>query len=132
MKKIEAIIKPFKLDDVKEALTGIGVIGMASPMLQEIFGVNSHIRAVADGYAADGYLAIAPALFDRVEPGFETGYAQEDIERGRAVVPFREADDLLLERRRGQSMARGRVQEHAGAGRGRPARDWPRSPPPPR
>ena len=33
----------------------------------EIFGVNSHIRAVADGYAADGYLVIAPALFDRVQ-----------------------------------------------------------------
>lgn len=37
-------------------------------VIQEIWGVNSHIRAVADGYAADGYLAIAPALFDRLEP----------------------------------------------------------------
>jgi carboxymethylenebutenolidase len=35
-------------------------------VLQEIFGVNAHIRAVADGYAADGYLAVAPATFDRV------------------------------------------------------------------
>jgi carboxymethylenebutenolidase len=52
---------------------------------QEIFGVNSHIKAVCDGYAADGYLAIAPALFDRVEPGFDVGYAPEDIERGRAL-----------------------------------------------
>ena len=42
-------------------------------VLQEIFGVNSHIRAVADGFAADGYLAIAPALFDRSERGVELG-----------------------------------------------------------
>jgi len=52
---------------------------------QEIFGVNSHIRAVADGYAADGWLAIAPALFDRVERGVETGYAPADIQRGMAI-----------------------------------------------
>jgi carboxymethylenebutenolidase len=54
-------------------------------VVQEIFGVNHHIRNVTDGFAADGYVSLAPALFDRVEPGFETGYAQADIERGRAV-----------------------------------------------
>src|SRR5207247_4700237 len=54
-------------------------------VVQEIFGVNHHIRNVADGFAADGYVAIAPALFDRVERGFETGYQPADIERGRAV-----------------------------------------------
>ena len=42
-------------------------------VIQEIFGVNSHIRQVADGYAADGYLAIAPALFDRVQKNVELG-----------------------------------------------------------
>ncbi len=52
----------------------------------EIFGVNKHIRGVADGYAADGYLAIAPALFDRVEPGYETGYTPEDIHGGVAIM----------------------------------------------
>jgi len=52
----------------------------------EIFGINSHIRAVADGYAADGYRAIAPALFDRAQRGFETGYTQEDIQAGVAVM----------------------------------------------
>jgi carboxymethylenebutenolidase len=52
-------------------------------VIQEIFGVNGHIRRVADGYAADGFLAIAPALFDRIEPGIEIGYAPPDIERGR-------------------------------------------------
>jgi len=39
-------------------------------VVMEIFGVNSHIRSVADGYAADGYLAIAPAMFDRVQPNY--------------------------------------------------------------
>jgi carboxymethylenebutenolidase len=54
-------------------------------VVQEIFGVNTHIRAVADGYAADGYLCIAPALFDRAERGVQLGYAPEDILRGRAL-----------------------------------------------
>jgi carboxymethylenebutenolidase len=50
---------------------------------QEIFGVNSHIRSVCDGYAADGYRVIAPALFDRYERGVDIGYTPEDIARGR-------------------------------------------------
>jgi carboxymethylenebutenolidase len=54
-------------------------------VVQEIFGVNHHIKNVTDGFAADGYHCLAPALFDRVERGFETGYAPADIERGRAV-----------------------------------------------
>ena len=48
-------------------------------VIQEIFGVNSHIKNVADGYAADGYLAIAPAMFDRVQKNFEVAYSPEDI-----------------------------------------------------
>jgi carboxymethylenebutenolidase len=54
-------------------------------VVQEIFGLNSHVRSVADGYAADGYLAIAPALFDRVERGIELGYSADDVARGRAL-----------------------------------------------
>ena len=54
-------------------------------VIQEIFGVNHHIKSVTDRFAKEGYLSIAPALFDRVERGFETGYQQADIERGRAV-----------------------------------------------
>ncbi len=54
-------------------------------VIQEIFGVNSHIRQVADGYAADGYFAIAPALFDRVQRGVELGYTPEDIAKGREI-----------------------------------------------
>jgi carboxymethylenebutenolidase len=51
-------------------------------VLQEIFGVNSHIRSVTDGYAAAGYLAIAPATFHRVKPGVELGYQPEDMKTG--------------------------------------------------
>lgn len=51
-------------------------------VLQEIFGVNRHIRAVTDGYAADGYLAVAPATFHRVQPGVELGYTESDMQEG--------------------------------------------------
>ncbi len=54
-------------------------------VVQEIFGVNSHIRSVADGYAADGYIAIAPAMFDRVQRNFESGYTQPEIQSGMGV-----------------------------------------------
>jgi carboxymethylenebutenolidase len=52
-------------------------------VLQEIFGVNVHIRDVTERIAKLGYVAIAPALFQRQAPGFETGYTPEDIEIGR-------------------------------------------------
>jgi carboxymethylenebutenolidase len=64
-------------------------------VVQEIFGVNSHIRSVADGYAADGYLAIAPAFFDRVERGLDIGYTPADIERGRAFIPKMQWDTVM-------------------------------------
>ena len=51
-------------------------------VVQEIFGVNAHIRAVADGYAAQGYLAVAPATFHRVLPGVELGYTEDDMKVG--------------------------------------------------
>ena len=51
-------------------------------VLQEIFGVNSHIRAVADRFAAEGYLAVAPATFDRAQPGVELGYTEDDMKAG--------------------------------------------------
>ena len=64
-------------------------------VVQEIFGVNSHIRGVADGYAADGYVAIAPALFDRTERGVEIGYSQPEIDRGRAIMQKLSMDNAL-------------------------------------
>lgn len=60
-------------------------------LLQEIFGLNSHIRAVADGYAADGYYVLAPATFQRAEPGVELGYTPEDMQRGFALKTAAEA-----------------------------------------
>lgn len=55
-------------------------------VIQEIFGVNRHIRAVADDFASQGYLAVAPALFDRAERGVEMDYSPPSIERGRALA----------------------------------------------
>jgi carboxymethylenebutenolidase len=54
-------------------------------VVQEIFGVNHHIRDMADRYAAAGYAVIAPAVYDRVERGVELGYTQDDIGRGRDI-----------------------------------------------
>jgi len=51
-------------------------------VVPEIFGVNSHICSVADGYAADGYLAVAPSTFHRVKPGVELGYSDDDMKTG--------------------------------------------------
>lgn len=60
-------------------------------VIQEIFGVNSHIRAVADGYAKDGYLAIAPAIFHRVKPDVDLGYSPDDMSAGMALKAATEA-----------------------------------------
>ena len=54
-------------------------------VLQEIFGVNSHIRSVADRFAAEGYLAVAPATFDRIKTGVELGYTEADMGAGMAL-----------------------------------------------
>ena len=60
-------------------------------VLQEIFGVNAHIREVADSYATDGYLVVAPATFQRVHAGVELGYTPEDVAAGRALKDQAEA-----------------------------------------
>jgi carboxymethylenebutenolidase len=59
-----------------------GTVKGAVVVIQEIFGVNSHIRNVVDGYAKDGYLAIAPATFERVKSGVELGYTEADMGEG--------------------------------------------------
>jgi len=66
-------------------------------VIQEIFGVNAHIRRVTDGYARDGFLAIAPALFDRIEPGVELGYEGADAERARSFIPRLDTDKAVLD-----------------------------------
>ena len=54
-------------------------------VIQEIFGVNRHMRKVADDFAEQGFLAIAPALYDRVRPGIELGYDEDDVTEGREI-----------------------------------------------
>ena len=55
-------------------------------VIQEVFGVNHHIREVCDGYAAEGYLVVAPAIFDRFQPGIELGYEQDDMMKGVGIA----------------------------------------------
>jgi len=64
-------------------------------VVQEIFGVNRHIRSVADGYAADGYLAIAPAMFDRRQRSYETGYSQPEIAAGIEIMKRLDWDQAM-------------------------------------
>jgi len=66
-------------------------------VVQEIFGVNSHIRGVCEGYAAEGYLAIAPALFDRIEPRVDLGYLPDDVARGRELKAQASLDAALAD-----------------------------------
>lgn len=60
-------------------------------VLQEIFGVNSHIRSVADRYAAEGYVAVAPAMFARVQADVDLGYTEDDMQQGFALKAAVEA-----------------------------------------
>lgn len=60
-------------------------------VLQEIFGVNAHIREVVQDFAAEGYLALAPALFQRLEPGVDLGYGEADRQHGMALKAAAEA-----------------------------------------
>ncbi|HKO71382.1 MAG TPA: dienelactone hydrolase family protein [Bradyrhizobium sp.] len=55
-------------------------------VIQEIFGVNHHIRAVCDRLAGEGYVAIAPSIFDRIEPNFTSGYSPDEIAVARKFV----------------------------------------------
>jgi carboxymethylenebutenolidase len=66
-------------------------------VVQEIFGVNSHIRSVADGYARDGFLAVAPAIFDRIERGVELGYDGADLQTAMSFIPKLDPDKALVD-----------------------------------
>lgn len=66
-------------------------------VVQEIFGVNAHIRSVADGYAKDGFIAIAPALFDRYEKGVELKYEGEDMQRAFGLYQKLNPETALLD-----------------------------------
>jgi carboxymethylenebutenolidase len=64
-------------------------------VVQEIFGVNRHIRAVTDDFASQGYVAIAPSMFDRIRKGIELGYSEADIQTGRGYAMQLEQDKVL-------------------------------------
>ena len=66
-------------------------------VIQEIFGVNHHMRNVTDAFAAEGYAAVAPALFDRAKRGVEIGYEAADIETGRNLREQVKLEDTLLD-----------------------------------
>jgi carboxymethylenebutenolidase len=78
-------------------------------VVQEIFGVNAHMRGVADRYAAEGFVVLVPAYFDPVERGVELGYAREDVDRGRGLV-----DALGLERANAVTAAAARQLQQEG------------------
>ncbi|MCC6887906.1 MAG: dienelactone hydrolase family protein [Hyphomicrobiales bacterium] len=64
-------------------------------VIQEIFGVNHHIRAVCDRLAGEGYTALAPALFDRMEKNFECGYTPDEIANARKFIANPDWDAML-------------------------------------
>ncbi|MDF3075889.1 MAG: carboxymethylenebutenolidase [Alphaproteobacteria bacterium] len=66
-------------------------------VIQEIFGVNRHIRNVTDRFAADGYLALAPAMFDRRQKNVQLGYTQEGIAQGRDIAMSLKPDEILAD-----------------------------------
>ncbi len=66
-------------------------------VIQEIFGVNSHIRDVTERFAKEGYLAVAPAMFDRIQRGVDIGYTEPDIAKGRELMGKLDWDKAVLD-----------------------------------
>ncbi len=64
-------------------------------IVQEIFGVNKSIRAVADSYAQDGFVVIAPAIMDRIEPNLDLGYGEADLKKAFSLYPKLNPDDSV-------------------------------------
>jgi len=86
-------------------------------VIQEIFGVNAHIRDVCDRIAREGYVAIAPAIYQRQVPGFEIGYSDEDIALGRQYKEQTQAPELLGDIQAALDLLKGReTVKNAGFG----------------
>jgi len=85
----------FTLSAYRAAPTGASKAGLV--VIQEIFGVNHHIRAVADRFAGLGYTVVAPALFDRAERGIDIGYDEAAVKRGVALRASIKLEDTLLD-----------------------------------
>lgn len=79
-------------------------------ILPEIFGVNAHIRSVTDRYAAWGYLAVAPSVFDRVHRDLDLGYDDEAVRQGQALMHHIDWDQAVLD-----IEAAGAIASEAGA-----------------
>ena len=90
-----------------ESIAGLVVV-------QEIFGINPHIRSVADGYAKDGFLAVAPALFDRYERGVELGYEGEDMQKARSFANRLDIDAALRDTAAALDYVRGQTGKKCG------------------
>jgi len=91
-------LEAYRADPSGKARGGILII-------QEIFGVNAHVREVTDKFAEAGYLAVAPAFFDRVKPGIELGYDQAGIGHGVQYMTQLQPDQTLLDMQAGIALA---------------------------
>lgn len=78
-------------------------------VLQEIFGVNRHIRSVADRFAREGFFTVAPALFDRVQTGVELEYNPDGLASARSIAAQLEPDQVLKDIAAAIAYARGRI-----------------------
>ena len=85
----------FKLGAYRADAAGTPKGGLV--VIQEIFGVNSHIRNVCDRFAALGYTSVAPALFDRYQPNFESGYSPAEIESARGYIQKADMSKMLAD-----------------------------------
>jgi carboxymethylenebutenolidase len=85
----------FKLGAYRADPSGASKGGIV--VIQEIFGVNHHIRAVCDRLAGEGYAALAPAVFDRQQPNFESGYTPDEIASARKFVANPDWGKMLLD-----------------------------------
>jgi carboxymethylenebutenolidase len=83
-------------------------------VVQEIFGVNHHIRSVADSYAKDGFLAVAPALFDRYERGVDLGYEGADMQKAMSFFPRLDIDAAVRDTAAALDYARAQTGKECG------------------
>ena len=64
-------------------------------VIQEIFGVNHHIRSICDRLAREGYVAIAPSIFDRSQPNFQSGYSPDEVAEARKFIANPDWTEML-------------------------------------
>ncbi len=83
-------------------------------VIQEVFGVNAHVRSVADSYAKDGFLAVAPALFDRIERGVDLKYEGEDMQKAMTLARQVNMDNLLKDTAAAINYARSQTGKKTG------------------